>query len=88
MKNIPLEKARAAYRQVEERYVKALEDKGLIFDAPYAHEEQRRELLEELRQRGVVFRNAGASLSWGHLSPACVECTGVTCSETFSTTFK
>ena len=88
MKNIPLEKARAAYQQVEERYVKALEDKGLIFDAPYAHEEQRRELLEELRQRGVVFRNAGASLSWGYLSPACVECTGVNGSETFSTTFK
>ena len=88
MENDALKRARDAYARVEERYIEALEEKGLIFDEPYAHTEEKERLLEELRQRGVTFRNAGASLSWGHLSPACVECTGVDGSETFSTTFK
>lgn len=88
MENDALIRARDAYARVEERYIAALEEKGLIFDEPSAHAEERARLLEELRQRGVTFRNAGASLSWGHLSPACVECTGVDGSETFSTTFK
>ncbi len=88
MENIALDRARAAYARVEERYISALQEKGLAFDEPCAHEEERRRLLEQLRERGVTFRNAGASLSWGHLSPACVECTGVDGSETFSTTFR
>lgn len=88
MKNIALDRARADYARVEERYIEALEAKGLVFDEPHAYESQRTQLLSELRKRGVSFRNAGASLSWGHLSPACVECTGTDGSETFSTTFR
>ncbi len=88
MDNGALERARAAYGQVEERYIEALEEKGLVFDEPHAHAEERARLLAELRARGVLFRNGGASLSWGHLSHACVECTGVNGSETFSTTFR
>ena len=88
MENDALKRARDAYARVEERYIEALEEKGLIFDGPHAHAEEKQHLLEELKRRGVTFRNAGASLSWGHLSPACVECTGVDGSETFSTTFK
>ncbi|MCI9128864.1 MAG: radical SAM protein [Eggerthellaceae bacterium] len=87
MDNIALKKARIAYQEVEERYIKALEDKGLIFDEPHAHEGERQALLASLKEKGVAFRNGGASLSSGHLSRACVECTGVDGSETFSTTF-
>lgn len=88
MKNIALDRARAEYARVEERYITALQAKGLLFDESHAHAEERKRLLDELRQRGVAFRNGGASLSWGHLSPACVECTGTRGSETFSTTFQ
>ncbi len=88
MENNALDRARAAYARVEERYIAALEAKGLVFDVPHAHAKERARLLCALKERGVAFRNAGASLSWGHLSPACVECTGVNGSETFSTTFR
>lgn len=88
MENRALDRARAAYAQVEERYIAALEEKGLIFDEPFAYEQRHDRAIRELKARGVAFRNAGASLSWGHLSHACVECTGVNGSETFSTTFR
>ena len=68
MENDALKRARDAYARVEERYIEALEEKGLIFDGPHAHAEEKQHLLEELKRRGVTFRNAGASLSWGHLS--------------------
>lgn len=88
MSNSALERARAEYAAVGERYVSALEAKGLVFEDAGAGAVRCAELREGLRERGVAFRNAGASLSFGHLSPACVECTGNRGSETFSTTFK
>lgn len=78
----------AEYAAVGERYVRALEDKGLVFSEVGAGEARCAELRRALEARGVKVRNAGASLSVGHLSPACVECTGRGGSETFSTTFK
>lgn len=86
-RNEALERARAEYAAVEERYVRSLEDKGLKFVPRGQGEQRRAELRERLRERGVTFRNDGASLSYGWLSPACVECTGANGSETFSTTF-
>lgn len=88
MKNIALEKAREAYAQVEKRYIEALQEKGLKFAEPHAYDEECAQLRDQLADRGVIVRNAGASLSVGHLSPACVGCTDNVGSETFSTTFK
>lgn len=88
MRNKSLEKALASFDAVEKRYVKALEDKGLVFAARGSHSDRVSMLREQLRERGASFRNAGASISCGWLSHACVECTGVKGSETFSTTFK
>ena len=88
MRNLALEKARAEYAAIEHDYVNALTEKGLAFAAPHEGEKRCAELRAELAERGVTVRNAGASLSVGHLSPACVECTGANGSETFSTTFK
>ena len=84
-------RAQAGYAAVGERYLEALRERGLAFeDAETGEAEQRAcaELRARLAERGVSVRNGGASLSWGHLSPACVECTGARGSETFSTTFK
>lgn len=88
MRNKSLDKALTSFDAVEKRYVKALEDKGLVFAECGSHSDRVQELCEQLRERGAHFRNAGASISCGWLSHACVECTGVNGSETFSTTFK
>ena len=88
MENLALERARRDYAQVEARYVSALEEKGLIFEPRDAHRDEVKMLRERLAQKGVIVRNAGASLSRGFLSKACVECTGTNGSETFSTTFR
>ncbi len=88
MENEALQRARREYDNVEERYVATLEEKGLIFAPRFSDEKRIAELRERLAQKGVIARNAGASLSWGFLSKACVECTGQNGSETFSTTFK
>lgn len=83
-----MERARAEYADIERRYVSALEEKGLVFAQRGNGATRRDELRQALAERGCRIRNAGASLSIGHLSPACVECTGSNGSETFSTTFK
>ncbi|HIW75756.1 MULTISPECIES: radical SAM protein [Gordonibacter] len=88
MGNEAVERALAEYAAVGERYVRELERKGLVFAEANAGASRCAELRAELAARGVQVRNAGASLSVGHLSPACVECTGNRGSETFSTTFK
>ena len=88
MSNEALDAALAEYEAVGARYVAALEEKGLVFAEEGAGERRRAELRAQLAARGVAVRNAGASLGAGHLSPACVECTGNRGSETFSTTFK
>ncbi len=86
--NPALEAALRGYDEVERRYVAELEAKGLAFAPRGAGAEQCQQLREQLAARGVAVRNAGASLSAGWLSPACVECTGAGGSETFSTTFR
>lgn len=88
MGNYALEKAKAGYAEVERRYVNELTERGLVFEKRDAKRLRAKELRSELKDRGVLFRNGGASLSWGHLSPACIACTGSGGSETFSTTFK
>ena len=88
MENAALEEALASFDNVEKAYVSALEKKGLVFAERGSHEQRVRELHGQLKERGAEFRNAGASIRTGWLSKACVECTGVNGSETFSTTFK
>lgn len=88
MSNAALEEALASFDEVERTYVSALEKKGLKFAPRAAHEARVAQLHEQLAQRGAEFRNAGASIRTGWLSKACVECTGMNGSETFSTTFK
>lgn len=88
MENISLKRAREEYAVVETKYIGALEAKGLVFAERDSDDVANQKLRDELERRGVLVRNSGASLSVGHLSKACVECTGVNGSETFSTTFK
>ncbi len=76
------------FDKIEKDYVGALSAKGLKFAERGAHFARVADLREQLARRGATFRNAGASISTGWLSKACVECTGVNGSETFSTTFK
>ena len=92
-----LTRALRAYDDVRDGYVAALEAKGVRFAPPGADEAggepgssdaRVAAARERLAARGVVSRNAGASLSVGWLSEACVECTGARGSETFSTTFR
>ncbi len=76
------------FDKIEKDYVNALVDKGLTFAPRNSHIAQVTQLRQELAARNAAFRNAGASISCGWLSKACVECTGINGSETFSTTFK
>lgn len=88
MENIALQNAREEYAQVETKYIEALSEKGLEFEDPHKDDAEISRLRKKLASRGVKVRNSGASLSYGFLSEACVECTGNKGSETFSTTFK
>lgn len=88
MPNEALNTALAEFDAVEKRYVQTLENKGLAFADKNSDSMLCAKLRARLIERGAVSRNGGASLSIGHLSPACVECTGNRGSETFSTTFK
>jgi pyruvate formate-lyase activating enzyme-like uncharacterized protein len=86
--NPALAQALDSFDEVERSYVSALEKKGLRFAERGSHETRCHELRELLAKRGARFRNAGASIVCGWLSPACVECTGTGGSETFSTTLR
>ncbi len=88
MTNNALKEALDSFSKVESDYVRALEGKGLKFAPRNAHLAHVEELHRQLKERGAEFRNAGASIRTGWLSKACVECTGMNGSETFSTTFK
>ena len=88
MANQAFRQALQDYDAVRDRYIHALEDKGVRFAEPGVDDQRCAQLQDKLRQRGVVFRNAGASLQSGWLSPACVACTDNVGSETFSTTFR
>lgn len=88
MENAALSRALEKYTVVEKDYVEALREKGLKFAEPHAGDARIAELRARLAERGVTFRNAGASVVSGWHSKACVECTGDKGSETFSTTFK
>lgn len=87
MANESLERAMRGYEEVGERYVAALVERGLVFAEPHVHDDEIASLRASLEERGALMRNAGASVSTGWLSKACVECTGTNGSETFSTTF-
>lgn len=86
--NPDLERALAYHRSMRDEYISALQHRGLVF----ADEDQSRQSIDMLRSmlisHGVCSRNSGASLSYGWLSRACVECTGNAGSETFSTTLE
>ena len=88
MTNPALEEALASFDTIEKTYVAALQKKGLVFAERGSHEQRVAQLHAQLKERGAQFRNAGASIRTGWLSKACVECTGMNGSETFSTTFK
>ena len=92
-----LARALRGYDDVRDRHTAALAARGVRFAAPGAAgadeapgslEARIAEARARLAARGVASRNAGASLSVGWLSPACVACTGPEGSETFSTTFR
>lgn len=88
MTNPVLKAALEEYDTIEATYVRTLQEKGLKFAAAHADDVEIERLRTALANRGAEFRNAGASIRVGWLSKACVECTGVNGSETFSTTFK
>lgn len=86
--NEALAHARQAMMDAELAYVRALQAKGVKFAQRGASDQTIQDLRRQLASRGALFRNAGASISVGWLSKACVECTGTGGSETFSTSFK
>lgn len=86
--NPALEKALIAYDDVRDDYLRALRDKGILFAEAGFDDARIARLRDRLHERGADFRNAGASISTGWLSHACVECTGNHGSETFSTTLE
>ena len=88
MENEALDRAKQSVYAAYERYVQALSQKGIVFVEKDFGLKRRQELREQLKKEGAVFRNDGASIVFGWLSKACVECTGVGGSQTFSTTFK
>lgn len=88
MTNVALDRALREYDRVRETYLSQLRAKGVKFAEPGSSDARCAELREELARRGATFRNAGASIVTGWLSPACVECTGNQGSETFSTTLR
>ncbi len=92
IKNETLNEALRSYRDVELKYVRELEKRGLKFEPRGASAARTQELMRELNALDatpeVHFRNANASISVGWLSRACVECTGCGGSQTFSTTLK
>ncbi len=88
MANKALSRALESFAKVEQNYIEALEAKGLCFAAHDSHVEHTQELCRQLKECGAEFRNAGASIRLGWLSKACVECTGMNGSQTFSTTLK
>ena len=83
-----LEQALGEHRAIEERYIAALQEHGVVFAQRGANDERIAQLRAELKEAGAEFKNAGASIVHGWQSKACVECTGEGGSETFSTTFK
>ncbi len=88
MANQALENALGEYEKVEQSYVERLEERGIKFAPRGEGQERVDELRKQLKSRGAEFRNAGASIRYGWLSQACVDCTGSEGSETFATTFK
>ena len=76
------------HAKTRDAYIDALRGRGISFAAPGSSDARIAELRAELADRGATFRNGGASIVHGWLSPACVECTGNKGSETFSTTFR
>ncbi|MGI6220461.1 MAG: radical SAM protein [Coriobacteriales bacterium] len=83
-----LQKTMREHARVRDAYIDALRGRGISFAAPGSSDERIAELRGQLVERGATFRNAGASIVHGWMSQACVECTGNSGSETFSTTFK
>lgn len=88
MANELLKRAIDEHRATRDRYIQALEGKGIAFADEGENDRAIASLRERLAQAGAQFLNAGASILWGWQSKACVECTGTGGSETFSTTFK
>ena len=83
-----LQRALDEHRAIEERYIAALEERGVKFAERGSGDDRNAELRTQLAEAGAEFKNAGASIVYGWQSKACVECTGSGGSETFSTTFK
>lgn len=70
------------YAAIEEDFIAAHKAGGVTFAARGAHARDEA-LVERLRERGVRFKNGGASISTGFLSSACDVCVGGCGSRTF-----
>lgn len=73
----------AEYAEIEQEYLDGIAAAGIALAPRGADEAEVAAVRERLRGRGVRFRNAGASVSAGALSSACVACTGGPGSKTF-----
>ncbi len=71
------------YDSIYDDYLKDIASTGVRLSAPHAYRAETEALLARLREKGATLRNAGASVSTGMLSTACIACTGSPGSETF-----
>lgn len=74
----------AEYAAIGDDLVEQLRSLGVRFAERDAASHELQAACERLRDKGAVFRNAGASVVTGALSSACVACTGGTGSRTFT----
>ncbi len=71
------------YDSIYDDYLQDIVSTGVRLSAPHAFQAETESLLARLREKGATLRNAGASVSTGMLSTACIACTGSPGSETF-----
>ena len=71
------------YASIENEYLDAFRSRGVAFERRNAELREIARLKDDLRARGIRFRNGDASICRGPLSSACVACTGDCGSKTF-----
>lgn len=71
------------YDSIYDDYLRDIASTGVRLSASHANRTETKALLARLREKGATLRNAGASVSTGMLSTACIACTGSLGSETF-----
>ena len=71
------------YAEIERECFEGLAGRGIDFGPFGRYDAQTRQAKRRLRDKGAMFRNGDASIVWGHLSSACVACTGDLRTKTF-----